>query len=485
MKLFNTLTRKVEEFVPLNPPKVTVYTCGPTVYNYAHIGNFRTYLLSDVLVRTLRFFGYEVFYVMNITDVGHLVSEADTGEDKLEKGSQREGKSAWEIARYYTEAFINDSRLLNLVEPQARPKPTQHIPEQIQMVETLLLKGYAYQISDGIYFDTAKFSNYGQLTRQLPNELLAGARVEVNPEKRHPGDFALWKFSPKNEKRQMEWESPWGKGFPGWHIECSAMSRKYLGDSLDIHCGGVDLIPIHHTNEIAQSEAATGISPYVHYWVHGQFIKVDGEKMSKSKGNFYTLNDLVTKGFRPLSLRYLYLTAHYRAYLNFTFTALSGAANAYTELIRQVAATLRTARENSRVTLSPEKLAKADAFRKQFENALADDLNLPRALATVFQTLKSNVPPQDKLDLIGDFDQVLGLGLISEAEKHLTLANKIAPPALSGDIMSLVKQREELRMAGKFDDADTLRLKLEAMGYSVVDAKEGSIVRKKNNNING
>ncbi len=487
MKLFNTLTKKIEEFVPRDPKLVTLYSCGPTVYDYAHIGNFRTYTMTDVLVRTLTYLGYQVKYVSNITDVGHLVSDSDTGEDKLEKGAKREGKTAWDVAKFYTEAFLKDSKKLNLLAPDVRPKPTEHIPQQITMVRTLMDKGFAYTIDDGVYFDTSKFSEYGVLTGQNIEDLKAGARVEVNPQKRNPTDFALWKFSysgglaPRpglrapqgwalSLKRDMEWPSPWGVGFPGWHIECSTMSRKYLGDQIDIHTGGADLIPIHHTNEIAQSEAATGLSPFVRYWVHGQFILINGEKMAKSKGNFYRLSDIEEKHIDPLALRYLYLTAHYRAFLNFTWEALSGAQKALEEL--------RTAISNfqfpisKRNTLSNEKLEKVDAYRKKFDNALTNDLNMPQALAVVWEVVKSNIPSQDKYDLLMDFDEVLGLGLAQS-----TINNKQS--TIPKEIEDLMKKREALRKEAKFTEADEVRKHIESQGYSLEDTSNGTHVSKR------
>lgn len=454
LKLYNTLTKKVEEFKPLKPDLVTLYCCGPTVYEYATIGNFRTYAMTDLLVRALRYLGYQVKYVMNITDVGHLVSDADSGEDKMEKGARREGKTAWDVAKFYTDAFLTDSKKLNLVEPDIRPKPTEHIAEQIAMVQTLLNKGYAYTIDDGLYFDTGKFKGYGELTGQNIKELKAGARVEVNPQKKHPSDFALWKFTPNDTKRDMEWESPWGKGFPGWHIECSAMSRKYLGDQIDIHTGGADLIPIHHTNEIAQSEAASGMAPFVRYWIHGQFILVDGEKMAKSKSNFYRLGDLEAKGFDPLALRYFYMTAHYRAFLNFTWEGLKNAQKALNELRSQISNIHRT-------TLSVEKLMKVGAYRKKFEEAIENDLNMPRALAVVWEVVKSNIPSQDKYDLMLDFDDVLGLDLRREHSKK----------EIPQEIQALLDKREQLRKAKKFAEADELRKKIESAGYRVGDTK--------------
>ena len=457
LKLHNTLTRNVEDFIPGDPKHVTVYCCGPTVYDYAHIGNFRTYTMSDLLVRTLRYTGYTVKYAMNVTDVGHLVSDADDGEDKMEKGAKREGKTAWDIAKFYTEAFLGDSKRLNLAEPDARPKPTDHIKEQIDMVKTLLDKGYAYTIDDGIYYDTSKFKTYGALTGQKLDELKEGARVEPNPQKKNPTDFALWKFSPKDKKRDMEWESPWGMGFPGWHIECSAMSRKHLGDQLDIHTGGADLIPVHHTNEIAQSEAATGKSPFVKYWIHGQFIMVDGEKMSKSKGNFYRLADVLSKGYDPLALRYFYMTAHYRSYLNFTWEGLEAAGQALKQLRHQMSLA-------KSVTGTDTK--SGEEYKKKFIQALEDDLNMPKALAVVWEVVK--LPLGEKKALLLDFDKVLGFDL----DKELISEN------IPADIQALKKKRDELRAKKMFDEADEVKHELETKGFTVQDTSEGTVVEK-------
>lgn len=462
LKLYNTLTKKVEEFKPLNPDLVTIYACGPTVYSYAHIGNFRTYVMTDLLVRTLKYLGYKTKFVMNITDVGHLVSDSDTGEDKLEKEAKKERKTAWEVAKYYTDIFLADSEKLNLLEPDERPKPTEHVAEQIEMVQSLIDKGYAYKISDGIYFDTSKSVNYGQLTGQKSEELKVGARVEMNPEKRNPNDFALWKFSPKNQKRDMEWDAPFGKGFPGWHIECSAMSRKYLGDQIDIHTGGMDLVPIHHTNEIAQSEAVTGKSPFVRYWVHGQFVQVGEEKMAKSKQNFYTLSDIETKGFEPLALRYLYLTAQYRSFLNFTWEALDSAQRS----LRQLRELVQSAKSSGRNVLSQEKMEKAESFKNKFREALENDLNLPQALSVIWELLKSNVPSPDKYDLVMDFDEVLGL--------NLSMIEEEIPDA----IKYLVKKREALRKEKRFEEADSVRKQIEEKGYVLEDTPEGTSVKK-------
>jgi cysteinyl-tRNA synthetase len=309
-----------------------LYTCGPTVYNFAHIGNLRTYIFEDILRRTLEFNGYKVKQVMNITDVGHLTSDADTGEDKIEIGTKREGKSAWEIAKKYTDAFLCDLESLNIKKPHTLCKATDHISEMIELIKKIEQKGLVYQIGDGIYFDTSKLDDYGKLANLSVNGLKAGARVDIVEGKRNKTDFALWKFSPKNAKRQMEWDSPWGRGFPGWHIECSAMSIKYLGEHFDIHCGGVDHIPIHHTNEIAQSEAATGKKPWVNYWLHGEFLILENSRMGKSAGNFITLATLKEKGYDPIVYRYLCLGAHYRKPLTFSFDSLEHAKNSYERL---------------------------------------------------------------------------------------------------------------------------------------------------------
>lgn len=438
LKLYNTLTKIIEEFDHRTDEPVTLYCCGPTVYDYAHIGNFRTYSMTDFLVRTLRYLGYTVKYSMNITDVGHLVSDADEGEDKLEKGAKREGKTAWDIAKFYTDAFVSDSKKLNLLEPDFRPHATDYIKEQITMVKTLIDKNYAYTIDDGIYFDTSKFAHYGQLTGQNIEELKAGARVEPNPQKKNPTDFALWKFSPKDKKRDMEWDSPWGVGFPGWHIECSAMSRATLEtDQLDIHTGGADLIPVHHTNEIAQSEATTGKHPFVRYWVHGQFIMVDGAKMAKSKGNFYTLSDIEKRGYEPLALRYLYTSAHYRTFLNFTWEALDAAQKSLNELRSRVA---------SGADSSPE-------LKKKFQEALENDLNMPQALAIAWEAAR--IAPQ----LLLDFDRVLGLDLDKKPVN-------VEVPVY---IKHLIQKRENLRKLKKFDEADAVRIEIEEKGYKIED----------------
>ena len=409
--LYNTLTRKKEEFQPLFPDYVGLYTCGPTVYNYAHIGNLRTYIFEDVLKRVLRFNGYTVRHVMNITDVGHLTGDRDMGEDKLEKGAAREGRSAWDIAEMYTRAFKADMGRLNLADPDIWCKATDTIPEQIALIRTLEEKGYTYATSDGIYFDTARFENYTKLSHQNLEALQEGARVERNPEKRNPTDFALWKFSPKDEKRQMEWPSPWGVGFPGWHIECSAMSMKFLGDHLDIHCGGTDHIDVHHTNEIAQSEAATG-KPFFRFWMHGAFLNIaGGKKMAKSAGNFLTIqHTLIDQGIDPLAYRYAAFQTHYRNPMEYSDEAIQAAQNGLAHLRNQVRHVKDACAAEASKTHgdAPDD---ADALRARFLEALNDDLNMPRAMAVVQEVLKSDMPPPSRLKLVLAFDDVLGFEL--------------------------------------------------------------------------
>jgi len=469
--LFNSLTRKKEKFEPLSPPKVGMYTCGPTVYDFATIGNFRTYLAADTLLRTLKYNGFEVTYIMNITDVGHLtgdnLGDADLGEDRMEKSAQAEGKSAWDIAKFYEEAFLKDFEKLNLTKPNLFSKATDHIKEQIELVSRLEKAGFAYKISDGIYFDTVSFEKktgkkYGELST-LDN-IKEGARIEPNPQKKDPRDFALWKSSKSPGERQMEWDSPWGLGFPGWHLECSAMSMKYLGESFDIHCGGEDLRQTHHPNEIAQSEGATG-KTFVKYWIHATFLKVEGKRMGKSLGNVYTLSDVEKKGIDPLALRYLYLTAHYRDSLNFTWEAL-GAASVALQKLKELAVSLRS--EHQRAILSPEKEGKLEKYQEQFRRATDDDLNTPQALASMWEMLKSNIPSQDKYDALISFDDVLGLGLKKVKTPQVKVPKEVA---------ELIEQRQALRSEGKFDEGDKLRVRVEQLGYKIEDSDKGPIVK--------
>lgn len=466
--LTNSLSGKKEKFESHSPKEVGMYACGPTVHNFATIGNFRTYTVADILFRLLGYNSIYTKYVMNLTDVGHLVGDADVGDDKVEKSAKKKGKTAWDIAEYYTKIFLKDFEALNLRKPWKLPKATDHIKEQIGLVKVLEEKGFTYKTSDGIYFDTKGYEEktgkkYGELSTL--DEVLEGARVRENPEKKNARDFALWKFSKKPGERHMEWESPWGIGFPGWHIECSAMSMKYLGESFDIHIGGEDLRSTHHPNEIAQSEAATG-KPFVRYWIHVTFLKVDGKRMSKSLNNFYTVSDLREKGFDALALRYLYLTAHYRDSLNFTWGSLEAAQTAFNKLRDQVAS-YRGA--SSRTTLSPEKQKKIDDFRVRFTTAINDDLNTPKALATLWEMLKSNIPPGDKYDMAISFDEVLGLGLEGFQKQNVEIPD---------EIKQLSKDREALRKAGKFEEADKIRESISQEGFGTTDTPQGSVLKK-------
>lgn len=470
MKLYNSLTRKVEEFVPLNPPKVGMYTCGPTVYDRKHIGNFRTYNTADIIVRMLKAQGCDVIHIMNLTDVGHLtgdnLGDADIGEDRIEIAAKRERKTVWDVAQEYSDLFLADFKKLNLLPPQKFTKATDHINEQIQLIEKLEENGLIYVISDGIYFDTVEYEKktgkrYGELTTL--DEIKEGARVEPNPEKKNPRDFALWRLSPKGEARDMEWDSPWGKGFPGWHLECSAMSMKYLGESFDIHIGGVDLRQTHHPNEIAQSEGATG-KKFVNYWVHGEFILIDGEKMSSSKRNVYTLGDIEEKGFDLMALRYLYLTTHYRQIMNFTWESLKAAQTAYEKLVNAISED-----KGDRKVLSEDKLQLIEAYRVEFFNQLKNDLGTPQALAILWEVLKSNIPLEDKKDLVLEFDEVLGLGL-----QRIPQVSRIPR-----EIEELMKKRETLRQEKQWDQADKVREQIEDLGYIVEDMKKGPRVKPK------
>ncbi|MBI4678578.1 MAG: cysteine--tRNA ligase [Elusimicrobia bacterium] len=455
--LFNTLTRNKDEFQPLHPPEVGLYTCGPTVYDYQHVGNYRTYVFEDVLRRSLRLFGFKVRHVMNITDVGHLTSDADEGEDKMEVGGAREGKSARDIAKLYTEAFLEDCRELNLLPPDVLCKATDHIPEQIELISRLEAKGLVYRTSDGLYYDTARFPGYSRLVGEdHVRGIEEGARVGANPEKKAATDFAVWKFSPKDKKRHMEWASPWGSGFPGWHIECSAMAMKYLGETFDIHCGGVDHIPIHHTNEIAQAEGATS-KPFVRWWMHAEFLVMNSAKMAKSAGGFVTLADLKARGFDPLDYRYHCLTAHYRKQLDFTWEAL------------EASKTSRRRLREASLGLQEEKSAPARAdFDRAFRDSLADDLNAPAALASVWDMLRSAMPSGMKRCFLEQAEQILALGLFKEEATEL-----------SPDAERLLSARARARAEKDYALSDKLRADLDAMGIIVEDTKQGQKWRKK------
>lgn len=462
MYLANSLTRKKEKFKPINPPHVGLYTCGMTVYDYAHIGHGRKYVMDDILRRLLTANGFKVKHVQNVTDVGHLVSDADEGEDKMEKGAAKSGKTVWEVAKFYTDHFYSSMDKLNVLRPDVVCPATEHIPEQIALIEKLFQNGYAYDTREAVYFDTSKFRNYGALFGQKLEEKKVAVREEVKTGeyKKNPTDFALWfKRVGRFEGHTMHWESPWGDGFPGWHLECSAMSMKYLGEQFDIHTGGEDHLPIHHPNEIAQSEGATGKTPFVKYWLHYAFLLVDGRKMSKSLNNFFTIEDVEKKDYDPLALRYLYLTAHYRDPLNFTWDSLSAAKNGLERLRSQV---LSFKSEKERTTLSPEKEGKIAKYRGDFIGAINDDLNTPQALAILWEMVKSNIPSGDKYDLAISFDEVLGLKLQENPKTKIQIPN---------EIKELLKQRDEMRKQGRFDEADEIRKQIEKKGFDVKDAK--------------
>ncbi len=460
--LYNSLKRKKQAFKPIRAGEVGMYTCGPTVYNYAHIGNLRTYIFEDILKRVLIYNGYAVRHVMNITDVGHLTGDRDMGEDKMETGAAREGKSAWDIADFYSRAFQKDINLLNILEPDVWVKATDTIPEQIALIKKLEEKGYTYRTADGIYFDTSKFKDYTKLSHQDLEALKEGARVERNPEKRNPTDFALWKFSPQGSRRQMEWDSPWGVGFPGWHLECSAMSMKFLGDQLDIHCGGTDHIDVHHTNEIAQSEAATG-KPFFNFWMHGAFLIIaGGKKMAKSESNFLTLENAFLKNdVNPLAYRFASFLTHYRKPMEYSDESIEAARNGLLHLQNQV-------RQVVAAGVEAEPSVNAD-FKNKFTQALNDDLNMPRAMATIQEMLKSNISNAQKHVTILDFDRVLGFGL-----DELDHAQ-----ALPEAVQKLVDARQKARQAKDFAASDQLRTEIEAQGYQVQDTPDGMTVIKK------
>ena len=456
IKLYNTLTRQKEVFKAIKDKEVGLYTCGPTVYNYAHLGNLRTYIFEDILKRVLLYNGYKVKHIMNITDVGHLTGDQDMGEDKLEKGARREGKSAWEVAKFYEKAFIADLEKLNILAPIKYTRATEYIAEQLDLIKILEKKGFTYITSDGVYFDTTKFPEYNKLSHLKLEDLQEGARVEKNDEKKNPTDFALWKFSPAGEKRQMEWESPWGIGFPGWHLECSAMSMAELGDELDIHCGGIDHINVHHTNEIAQSEAATG-KKFFNYWLHGAFLNiVGGKKMAKSDDNFLTLdNAFGNKNISPLVYRFATLQTSYRKPMEYSEESIKNAEKSFQHLCNQV-------RE-----LGSELGEINQEFKNKFLACLNEDLNIAQALAVVQETLKSDLDKKDKLATVLDFDKVLGLELDSVNSEEV-----------SDEVKNLVDSRIKARAEKNWAESDRLRDEIEKLGYIVEDSGEGIRIKK-------
>ncbi|MCL2556681.1 MAG: cysteine--tRNA ligase [Firmicutes bacterium] len=460
LKFYNTLTRKKEEFIPKtkNP---TMYSCGPTVYSYAHIGNLRAYIFMDSIRRVLKFNGYKIKGVMNITDVGHLTDDGDDGEDKMAKKAAEEKKTPWQIADEVTKIFMRDIGLLNIDTPEVVAKATNHIDDMLKFVVGLTQKGHAYETSDGIYFDVSTFNDYGKLSGQKGKlaEQISGARVNINSEKKNPQDFALWKKAPKNHI--MQWPSPWGQGFPGWHIECSAIAKKFLGAAFDIHTGGVDHIPIHHENEIAQSEALDGCNAGANFWMHNEFMQVNGGKMSKSLGNTYTLTDLADKGISPLAFRYFCLNTHYRKALNFTFDGVNGAATAYKRLLNLLAEHKDT-----------NKACDLTKYKEEFITAINDDINIPLAIGVLWTMVKESPLSKDVFDLAVEFDKVLGLDL-EKAEKE-----KIADIEIPENIKNLLSKRTEARKNKDFKASDILRNELAKLGWAVKDTANGQEITK-------
>lgn len=487
MEIYNTLTKKIEAFKPLKDKEVGMYTCGPTVYWYAHIGNLRTYIFEDILKRALAYDGYKVKHVMNLTDVGHLTSDADQGQDKLEKGAAREHKTVWEIAEFYTNAFMKDMKALNIEEPTVWVKATDTIPEQIELIKRLEEKGFTYTIDDGVYFDTSKLGDrYGRLWSDAERKELRG-RIEENKQKKNPADFALWKFSPKDEKRQMEWHSPWGIGFPGWHTECVVMGAENLGIPFDIHCGGIDHVSIHHTNEIAQAEAAFDVIPAT-YWMHGEFLTLKDSKMSKSANNITTVTDLKEKGINPLAYRYLCLNNHYRSKMVYSEESLNFAQTSLEKLYKKIGEF-----KNSADAVESDN-SEIEKYKESFYKSINNDLDMPAVLALVWEIVKdAKLSNKEKYDLLIDFDKVMGLNLsevdyqiIGNQEDYLIETHdENGMPLWTDDISFLPKEilqklneRKICRENKNWEESDRIRNELKDMGWVVEDADSKIIIKK-------
>ncbi len=463
MKLHNTLSGKTEEFKPISGKTVRMYNCGPTVYNFAHIGNLRSYVFADTLKRVLKFSGYAVNQVINITDVGHLTSDSDTGFDKVEEGAKKEKKTVTQVVDFYTDAFLLDLKKLNIdTNDTLFPKATEHIAEQIDLIKTLENKGYTYKTSDGIYFDTNKFKEYGKLGNIKLANLEEGARIGINPEKKNPTDFALWKFSPAGEKREQEWQSPWGVGFPGWHIECSAMAMKYLGETLDIHTGGIDHIPVHHNNEIAQSEAATG-KQFSRFWMHGAFVNVDSGKMAKSEGNFIRLITLEENKIHPLAYRYWLLTAHYRSPIMFSYEAVRASQNALESLVRKIA------QAQKQKNFFKDLFANTKDTQKKLKEILGNDLDTPTAIAFLHKTVDEIISNKKNIKSLDCFDETLGLRIADLARYTSSVPE---------NIKKLSKEREKARASNNWILADKIRNEIENTGYFLEDSSDGPKIFK-------
>ncbi len=470
MKLYNTLTRKKEKIVPIKPREIGLYACGPTVYDYTHLGHLRKYMMDDILVRALRYGGYKVRHVQNITDVGHLTSDDDIGEDKLEKGAKKYNQSVYEIAQKFEDFFYKSLDKINCTRPNVTCRATENIPEQIEMVKQLEKKGYTYEIDgDGIYFDTSKLKDYGKLANLKLDKLKAGARVDVEG-KKNPTDFALWKFEKKGVNRAMAWKSPWNeRSFPGWHIECSAMSMKYLGDQFDIHTGGIDHINVHHTNEIAQSEACTNKKPFVKYWVHHNFLLVEGEKMSKSAGNFYTIEDILDKGYEPQALRLLFLMSHYRSEQNFTWSNLTGTNKSWQKIVN-IIITWKRRLKDTKDNIAENDSKLRDKYKMDFFKFINDDLSTPQALVVFWDVIKDKeLSFISKYRLLLEFDGILGLGIAKISFEDGSVVYDIPDK-----VRILLEKRREARVNNDWKQSDYLRDRIAEFGYKVLDEESGT-----------
>lgn len=459
--IYNTMTRNKDEFVPYREGNVGMYTCGPTVYNYAHIGNLRTYIFEDILKKSLEYVNYKVKHVMNVTDVGHLQSDGDEGEDKMALGASREHKTVWEIAKFYEDAFFEDCTKLNIKRPTIVCRATDHIQEMIDFIKILEEKGYTYVSNGNVYFEIEKFEDYTKLANINMDELEAGSRIEIDPNKKNPLDFVLWFTNSKFSNQIMQWESPWGKGFPGWHLECSAMSVKYIGEYLDIHCGGVDHIAIHHTNEVAQSEGALG-HKWVKYWMHGEFLVLDNGKMSKSTGDFLTVSRLEEEGYSPLDYRYFCLQSKYRKQLLFSFENLNDARNGYKKLKERIASVLVAINKDD--VINSEKIT---TYKEKFVSFISDDLNIANAFTVLFDVLKDvDLNNKEKSTLIEDFDKVFSLDLMTAPKQATNVDEDL--------INRLIMERAEARASKNWARADEIRNEFIAMNIELLDTKEGT-----------